>query len=121
MIANALHYLLLVSLITVVCCRNSPQTGSNQRIRHSSGQEEDTDSNVFSDSNILARLQTDILNNLGMSELPTPTNQLPVPDYARQLALEEASSDQPETHFMEKSSHLLLIAKKGKLTNRLHI
>ena len=108
--AESLRYALIVSVIHMV---------SSRRIRHGLSSHSKDASNAFSDSNVLARLQSDILSNLGMRDIPA-SGQIPVPDYARQLALEQAAaSNQPpegEEHFMEGSTKLLLIAQKGIYT-----
>lgn len=61
-----------------------------------------------------------------MSDPPNISAQETIPDYARQLALqqvvsntdstsEEDSGSHDEAHFMAENSNLLLVAQKGKI------
>lgn len=110
-LAGMFRNTIILCSITVIVCR----------VRHSSSTRRDNEdtnssSNTMSDSRLLARLQSDILSSLGMTELPNANRQRLAPEYARQLARQQAVADGLEEaeHFMERSSSLLLIANKGR-------
>lgn len=117
----ALKWVFLCSIATINCRVASNRGNVNgRRIRHHGSAQRNTPNSDMGDRE-LARLQADILNNLGMSEPPSNSNHLPVPEYARQLAVQEAAASNNqheqthEDHFMESSANLLLIARKGNV------
>lgn len=76
--------------------------------------------NILQDSQIISRLQGEILSNLGMSEVPTASAD-DIPEQAREVLIQEAEAQTRQTgrtddgaHFMAENSNVLLIANKGR-------
>lgn len=125
-----LHYAVLLCAFSAVCCRVAHRTDSfnGRRIRHGSSANEGTRGGAEpSESEMLAQVQADILAGLGITEEMLGSRQA-APEYAAQLAVREAQArdqaiDQTDSgeHFMEGSSNLLLISRKGKQTSLFYI
>lgn len=82
------------------------------RVRHT---ETDSDPNNLSDNELLSRVQSEILSNLGLNEAPRISSV--IPEEARQVLIQDAELEEDQDkHFMEDQSNVLLLARKGTQT-----
>lgn len=122
----AIHVLsIIIIMCSTVLCQTNPITSLLNNNR-ATATRNTASRDILHDSTLLARVQSDILSSLGMSDPPNISAQETIPDYARQLALqqvvsntdstsEEDSGSHDEAHFMAENSNLLLVAQKGKI------